>query len=229
MTDFVRTPESQAKKLESLVGNPEELRERMESMVHSCLSIVEHDARYGAVVLRRIRDKELWRAAGWPSWAAFAGYWCPGGEERFNTLIVALEVLESRGEGRGFSEGDARKLAAERTAAAARATTGEPLAPGRPKAETAQIARLDQDSRGRANGISRRTQQKLDALAVEAPQLLDEVRAGRLSADRAARQAGIVKEPDAFNQLCRWWRKASAEQHDRFEDWIAEFRRREDA
>ena len=51
-----------------------------------------------------------------------------------------------------------------------------------------------QAARAGKAGVSRYTQQKLDRLARDRPDLLAEVRAGRLSAHRAALEAGIVKE-----------------------------------
>jgi hypothetical protein len=84
-------------------------------------------------------------------------------------------------------------VAGKRVMAAAQATTGEVRPEGRPRKvadETVQIAPLPE--RAAAAGISRRSQAKLDALARRDPSLLDEVRAGRLSAHAAAVKAGIV-------------------------------------
>jgi hypothetical protein len=76
--------------------------------------------------------------------------------------------------------------------AAAQATTADvvPMKQG----QRTDIGNLpkSQGRRAEAAGISERTQRNLDALARRAPALLDEVRAGRLSAHAAAVQAGIV-------------------------------------
>jgi hypothetical protein len=64
-----------------------------------------------------------------------------------------------------------------------------------------------QADRAVAAGISLRTQRKLDRLARERPDLLDEVRSGRLSAHGAALAAGIVKPPEPYQQMCRLWAK----------------------
>jgi hypothetical protein len=57
-------------------------------------------------------------------------------------------------------------------------TTGEMLAEGRPSQpsdETSQIAKLSQGERAKQRGVSKRTQEKLDALARQRPDLLEEV------------------------------------------------------
>lgn len=51
-----------------------------------------------------------------------------------------------------------------------------------------------------AAGIGERTQRKLDALARQAPELLEQVKEGRLSAHAAAIEAGIVKVPSIKNR-----------------------------
>jgi hypothetical protein len=102
---------------------------------------------------------------------------------------------------------------ATRIANAAKATNGEVLPEGRPPApeagqETAQFRQLSQSKRAKENGVSRYTQQKLDALARLRPDLLEEVRAGRKSAHRAATEAGIVKAPDPLDRLRKAWNDA---------------------
>jgi hypothetical protein len=57
-----------------------------------------------------------------------------------------------------------------------------------------QFADHTQRARAKAAGISTRSQRTLDRLAQLRPDLLAEVRAGRLSAHRAAVEAGIVRE-----------------------------------
>jgi hypothetical protein len=85
--------------------------------------------------------------------------------------------------------------AAPRVGAAARATTGAVLPAHRPREESRHVADLSQPARAKAAGVSVRTQRKLDRLARERPDLLAEVRAGRLSAHRAAIEAGVVRKP----------------------------------
>ncbi len=74
--------------------------------------------------------------------------------------------------------------------AAAQATTGEvvPVKAGQ-RTDLDNLSR-SQSERAAAAGVGIVTQKKLDALARRAPALLDEVRAGRLSAHAAAVKAG---------------------------------------
>jgi hypothetical protein len=93
--------------------------------------------------------------------------------------------------------------------------------------EVAQIARPAKE-RAAKSGISVRTQRKLDRLARERPDLLAEVKAGRLSAHKAALEAKIVKqrEPDPFDELCRWWDRADEAVRARFEAYQLQSRRK---
>jgi hypothetical protein len=83
-----------------------------------------------------------------------------------------------------------------RIEAAAGATTGEVLAAVGFVAERQKGRQIrdprSQAARAKENGVSTYTQRKLDALARKRPDLLDEVRAGRLSAHAAAGKAGII-------------------------------------
>jgi hypothetical protein len=77
-----------------------------------------------------------------------------------------------------------------RIEAAARATTGAVLpAHVHPDEQSSHHRQAERASRA---GISTRSQRLLDRLAKVRPDLLDEVRAGRLSAHRAALEAGII-------------------------------------
>jgi hypothetical protein len=86
--------------------------------------------------------------------------------------------------------------AALRVTAAARATTGEVLPVAGFVAERREGRQIrdprSQAARARENGVSTHTQRTLDALARHRPDLLEAVRAGELSAHRAAIEAGIV-------------------------------------
>jgi hypothetical protein len=55
----------------------------------------EVTARFAAVFFRWIRDKELYRPSGWPSWRAFCAYFIPAEPERIDILIRARRVDES--------------------------------------------------------------------------------------------------------------------------------------
>jgi hypothetical protein len=67
---------------------------------------------------------------------------------------------------------------------AAEETTGETLSRGKP-CNNSQFANLTQAERAQANGVGKRTQEKLDRLARERPDLHERVKAGELSAPRA--------------------------------------------
>lgn len=119
------------------------------------------------------------------------------------------------------------RTAGERTAAAARATTGEVLpADGSVNqhtlAEGRQIAYPppSQSSRAARSGVSPRQQRKLDALARRAPALLEEVRQGKKSCHRACVEAGIVKLPTLMEVAQRAWLKMTAEQRKAFLEWL---------
>jgi hypothetical protein len=96
---------------------------------------------------------------------------------------IAVDGCGWRRDRRDFGLPEARKIAVQ---AAAEVTTGDVLPEGRPPTDTAQFAQLTQETRAEEAGVSRRTQQKLDALARRRPDLLDEVRAGRKSAHAVA-------------------------------------------
>ena len=116
----------------------------------------------------------------------------------------------------------AGKSAAERIRAAATATTGDVLPadgsvnPG----NAAQFAHHTQEERAEAAGTSRRTQQKLDALARRAPELLEQVKAGDLSVHAAAKAAGIVRDLTPLETLKRAWIKASDKDRQSFRNFI---------
>jgi hypothetical protein len=91
--------------------------------------------------------------------------------------------------------------AALRVEAAAEVTTGKVQRRGgdrrSEKARSTGNVPIDpQANRAKAAGISVRTQRKLDRLAKVRPDLLAEVRTGRLSAHAAALKAGIIRKDE---------------------------------
>jgi hypothetical protein len=74
---------------------------------------------------------------------------------------------------------------------------------GRPKIDNLSI--LPQAVRAEQNGIGIVTQKKLDRLARDYPKLLERVRAGELSAHRAALEAGFISEPTPVETALRAW------------------------
>jgi hypothetical protein len=77
----------------------------------------------------------------------------------------------------------------ERIKRAAEQTTGETLGDGRPPAKPTNLAGLRLRERATTNGISLATQQKLDRLAKDFKPLMQRVKSGELSVDRAYRIA----------------------------------------
>ena len=97
------------------------------------------------------------------------------------------------------------------------------LPEGRPKKLTKFAS--SRAERAAEAGISHYQQQKLDALARQRPDLLEQVKAGTMSTHAAALAAGIVKPPDQLKILKRAWQAASEEQRAEFEEYIAVWRR----
>jgi len=83
------------------------------------------------------------------------------------------------------------------------------------RSESSQSARAD------SNGISDRTQRKLDRLAKDRPDLLDRVKAKELSVQAAAIEAGIVKAPDVMELAKRAIGKMTTAQRLEIFRWIA--------
>lgn len=117
---------------------------------------------------------------------------------------------------RGKSYTEAR-TAQDRRTAAAKATTGEVRPAHRVKGkEVCNLHTSSQKERAQQARIGRRTQIKLDRLARERPDLLEEVKAGRLSTHGAAIEAGIVKVPTTLEKLRKLWSKATDEERAEF-------------
>jgi hypothetical protein len=216
---IVITPERVADHLEGLIGDPAELREQLEANVISRLQQAEITARFGAVLFRRVRDKHLYEPSGWPSWRDFCAYFSPQEPERIDIFIRALEVLESRGEKRDFGEPEARELAGhggDRRSAEARKDQADniSLKTKHGTDPTYLQARLA----GRARGNPKK---HLPPNA-EAAELLRQVEAGAITAYAAAREAGIIKPPDPFREMKRWWRRGSDHDRMRFEEFFAQ-------
>jgi hypothetical protein len=199
------TPEKVADHLERLVGDPTELRDQLEAHVRSKLSEAEFTARVGAVVLRRIRDKELYRPSGWPSWRAFCACFCPDEPERVDILIHALEVLESRGEKRDFGEDEARVLA------------------GHGGDRRSEQARGNQDGNRHLDRKELNTVEHIKArLHRDDPELLARVERGELTANAAAVEMGWRKKRTPYDEVASAWKRCSPEERDRVEGLVAQ-------
>jgi hypothetical protein len=90
-----------------------------------------------------------------------------------------------------------------RVAAAAESTTTDQILPAHSHPDV-QFAHQKAEDRAAASGISLRTQRKLDMLARKRPDLLEEVKAGRMSAHAAAVEAGIVKPTEIAKPSDNW-------------------------
>jgi hypothetical protein len=133
----------------------------------------------------------------------------------FTTPICAAGVAVLRKDGRPDPtigqalEARSRK---EAVTAAAKGTTKETASAGQgERADLCNLHKSDQSDRAARNGVSRRTQIKLDRLARERPDLLQRVKAGELRCHRACIQAGrphalprIAQEPRSTPRTARW-------------------------
>jgi hypothetical protein len=221
---MIWTPEGQADSLEQARSDPGKLRELTEGLVGSALGRAAHSARAGAVLLRRIRDRRLYEPAGWPTWKAFAEFWSPGGEERFELLISALEVLDARGEHRDFPESEAPGLAKLRDHGGdRRSDEAKAVQPANGSLKYGSHSaphirkRLERDAKkGAAKEPLFRTPGERLAL-----DLLPQLEAGEISAHKAARQMGWIKDPTPLAQMRSAWKRASPEQQATFRREIA--------
>jgi hypothetical protein len=211
---LIITPERLADHLERLVDDPAELREQVEAQVLAQLRDAEVSARFGAVVLRRIRDKELYVPSGWPSWRDFCAYFSPQEPERIDILIKALEVLESRGEKRDFGEDEAKRLAGwggDRRSQEAREDQAGPVQLERGEMNTAKHWRLRLAREATHND--------------EARALLEQVEARTITPNAAARAMGWRKKPTPYGDMVSGWRRASDHDRMRFEEFIEQWHR----
>ncbi|MCG3211821.1 MAG: hypothetical protein FOGNACKC_05467 [Anaerolineae bacterium] len=104
---------------------------------------------------------------------------------------------------------------------AAANTTGEVLPRGDTRYQPERIR--SQTERATANGVSIRTQAKLDYLAGHAPELLEKVKCGQVSVDRAYKQArGIRRKLTPLERVQRLWAKASPEERLTIARWVFE-------
>ncbi len=77
-----------------------------------------------------------------------------------------------------------------------------------------------QSARAESNGVSDRTQRKLDRLAKDRPDLLQRVKAKELSVQAAAIEAGIVIAPSALDSAKRAFLKLSDLDRNEFLSWV---------
>jgi hypothetical protein len=108
-------------------------------------------------------------------------------------------------------------------------TTGKVLPEGgdQKSEERKSLLKLSSDSqahRAEQFGISRSSQQKLDRLARDFPDLFNQVKQGKLSIDRAGKEAGFVKTLTPLDKLTREWKKASETERSLFADIVTQWK-----
>jgi hypothetical protein len=222
---LIITPERLADHLERLVDDPAELREQVEAQVLAQLQGAEISARMGAVVLRRIRDKQLYVPSGWPSWHDFCAYFSPQEPERIDIFIRALEVLESRGEKRDFGEEEAKRLAAAETMKEAKPMPMQEIGLGKagPGRGNKTVSDGHRFSGGTAPGYL------AARLKRDHPEIAAAVERGEYpSVHAAAIAAGIVKPRTPYGDMVSGWRRASDHDRMRFEDFIEQWHREDE-
>jgi hypothetical protein len=156
---------------------------------------------FDAVMLRRGRDRELYRPSGWRSWRSFCAFFSPEEPERIDILIRALEVLESRGEKRDFGEQEARALA------------------GHGGDRRSERARKDQ---GCNRNLERRgtVEHWMARLGRDDPELAARVERGELTANAAAVAKGWRQPRTPYGDMESGWNRASDAERERFMEFI---------
>lgn len=89
--------------------------------------------------------------------------------------------------------------------------------PGRPKAEEANGS----DDNHSSDPIGRGSDYALARLERDRPELAEKVKAGELSANAAAVEAGFRKKPTALSQLRAAWRRATQDERETFISEVA--------
>lgn len=109
-----------------------------------------------------------------------------------------------------------------RVLGAAERTTGDVLpadgykAPDNHGFAICEPVKESQAERAKANGVSKRTQEKLDALARQDSAQLERIKEGKVSVHRACIESGIIKEPSPLEQIKRLWKKLKPEERKAF-------------
>jgi hypothetical protein len=174
---------------------------------YQLLKIVEEEGIYKkAIVLDRTRE-----SATYPNFQAYweqevkrpFAEWAELEQTYQYVTRFAPDLLQG-----SYSKAKGEQIHARTMQAGRNPDNGKVLPEG--NTPTAQIAQLSQTGRAGQNGISRRTQQKLDRLARDFPLLLEKVQQGEVSVHRACIRAGLVKEVTSLEVIKRHWKKLSA-------------------
>jgi hypothetical protein len=193
--------------------NDHELAEITTLKSSKACSNLEVDALFFARMVEGVKQHEAWRVLGLESFAGFC-------DVRLNKTILEVETIVA-GVKALTALGAQTVTRAEAIRAAAAKTTGDVLPEGRPK-KLGKLPSLSQAERAKQNGISPRTQKKLDRLARDSPDLHEKVKRGEMKPHRAAIEAGFVKEATPLTLLKREWAKASADEQQQFLRWLAD-------
>lgn len=79
-----------------------------------------------------------------------------------------------------------------------------------------------QYGRASQNCVHRHTQRKLDRLSKDRPDLLERVCSGELSVNRAAIEAGIVKQQSSLDTAKKCFLKLNEVERNEFLSWVSE-------
>lgn len=112
---------------------------------------------------------------------------------------------------------DRRKLENSIAAKAAMASTGDILPVGAPRLSD---TRLTQEQRAKASGISRRSQQMLDQIAIRSPTLLKSIEKGEISIYNAAKKAGVVRAKTELDRAQEAFLKLAEPDRNQFLNWL---------
>lgn len=166
----------------------------------------------GHLVIDKIT--RTWRDAPFKHWKSFEDFYNQELAETWGKWTDLQETYRLR-VGKEISDDQAlaRITASARVAAAAGNTKAkDKLIQGRHR----QIAYDDQETRATENGVSLRTQKKLDYLAAQRPDLLGQVQTKKLSCDAAYRAARNLPKLSGLDRLRSAWKKASPEERQSF-------------
>ncbi len=169
------------------------LRDQIHAALHDALQDSEHGLKVMPRLIKRAIEEEIW--------VERKVHQMRNKIARFPTFIAYIEADPPEGLG-ATVDLCGRMIAddAEITALYRAATVGKQ---GAHRSNTTK-----KPDRGRAY--------TLDRLKREQPKLFEKVKAGKLSANAAAIEAGFRKRPSPLDQLQHWWRKASTQERTTF-------------
>lgn len=167
-------------------------------MISSCFG------RSNLVSELRPSSPDRWRTAngGCESWEEYCRRFLGDPAGAFDELIEGVRILQGLGHKGQISEEQARTTAKLGTHCGARKI----------REENEQV--------GNTNLVGNTVAYTLARLHRDEPELAARVKAGELSANAAAIEAGWRKKPRTLEKLQKAWIKASPEEKQQFLDWI---------